>query len=420
MIKSYGKGSQLSEATKAAEAMLWIQLYTSGDGEKFKFKDFREFSSRAYKQDDIDRAVQLVFRWALSSVRKERQYRNVCDQFYVVISFPTKQLVKPLRDRALIKEFVQFTLEKRYSLVKEELKWQYRWKRMGVRLPDYRDDLVAAGEMLDKFDESDLFVQHAKSFVFKKKTALEGMYIRLYGTRHEGRFKALRKKLVREGRSFNEVVAMGKAVTSKDFKSAREKLKNLASKDIEEAFFLLGLLLDRGLDGEINKEEALQWLKLASIAGQSEAHLELARYYAQGTVVPRNFRESMRILKLAFKDMPGPSQREAAKLLLEGGPGLKKDIEKGIILYTRSANVPDGESAYDLGIIYLEGTHVGVDLQKAEEWLVEAEELGVSGAGAKLDEIAQLRAEEKKKLNKQKKMKNVMIQKAKQLNDSVK
>ena len=152
----------------------------------------------------------------------------------------------------------------------------------------------------------------------------------------------------------------------------------------------------------------------------AKADPDLARYYAQGTVVPRNFRESMRILKLAFKDMPGPSQREAAKLLLEGGPGLKKDIEKGIILYTRSANVPDGESAYDLGIIYLEGTHVGVDLQKAEEWLVEAEELGVSGAGAKLDEIAQLRAEEKKKLNKQKKMKNVMIQKAKQLNDSVK
>ena len=57
-----------------------------------------------------------------------------------------------------------------------------------------------------------------------------------------------------------------------------------------------------------------------------------------------------------------------------GGKKFEQDIEKGIALLTECSNSGDAFSCYKLGNLYLKGEIINLDLDKAEKYLLSAED----------------------------------------------
>lgn len=70
------------------------------------------------------------------------------------------------------------------------------------------------------------------------------------------------------------------------------------------------------------------------------------------------------------------AQYTLAHLYLKGKGGIEFDVEEGIKLLEQAAAAEHGEAAFDLALLYLNGTKVRKDNKKALKWLTRAADLG--------------------------------------------
>jgi TPR repeat protein len=146
---------------------------------------------------------------------------------------------------------------------------------------------------------------------------------------------------------------------------------------------LLGQMYSAGLGVDANQEEAAQWYRLASQAGDIEAKFLLATMILDGAFVERNEEEAASLLQTATAEGHTDSKQMLAMLHLEGR-GVERDLNRGAQLMREAAEEGNVTAIYTLGILYAEGAGVRQDTLEAYEWFDQAARRGNTEAQIEL------------------------------------
>jgi hypothetical protein len=146
---------------------------------------------------------------------------------------------------------------------------------------------------------------------------------------------------------------------------------------------LLGQMYSAGLGVDANQEEAAQWYRLASQAGDIEANFLLATMILDGAFVERNEEEAASLLQTATAEGHTDSKQMLAMLHLEGR-GVERDLNRGAQLMREAAEEGNVTAIYTLGILYAEGAGVRQDTREAYEWFDQAARRGNTEAQIEL------------------------------------
>ena len=108
------------------------------------------------------------------------------------------------------------------------------------------------------------------------------------------------------------------SLRQKDYSRAAEAFRPLAERGRPAAMYNLGLILDRGLSGEPDKQSAATWYRLAAEQGDARAQYNLALLYIQGQGVDQDYEKAVRLLRLAAKKELASAQYNLGILAYEG------------------------------------------------------------------------------------------------------
>jgi len=114
------------------------------------------------------------------------------------------------------------------------------------------------------------------------------------------------------------------------------------------------------------------WKRLAP-AGSADAAYNLGVVYADGVLVPLDYREAARWFRLSA-DMGDPRAMFDLGTLYDEGNGVKQSNEEALKWYRLSAERGFAPGQFNLGGIYEQGKGVTVDLVEAYKWYTLAAE----------------------------------------------
>lgn len=139
-----------------------------------------------------------------------------------------------------------------------------------------------------------------------------------------------------------------------------ERLKPVAEKGEAAAQYQLGLLYTEGKD----LPEAAHYYKLAAEQDHHEAQARLALLNCNGTGVPKNAEECVRLLKLAAEAGVTLAEANLASRYLTGD-GVSIDHHEAARLAGRAADKGDPAGQFLLGVCYETGVGVGQSRSEA-------------------------------------------------------
>lgn len=194
----------------------------------------------------------------------------------------------------------------------------------------------------------------------------------------------------------------GYGVTN-DLKKAFDYFMQSVSLNVEEAYFNLAMCYYCGYGTEVNTESALFYFEKANSVGDSRASFYLGIYYVNGFVVEKDEEKAFAFFKQSAESGSMCGQDWLA-FCYRDGIGTIKDFDTAIYWYTKSANQGYSRAQvalgillqrcnrysesiywyekafeqgneyarYNLGLCYLVGKGVDVDLCKAKEFIEKA------------------------------------------------
>ncbi len=122
--------------------------------------------------------------------------------------------------------------------------------------------------------------------------------------------------------------------------------------------------------------EAVRWFRRAAERGLAESQYAYGGCLLQGRGVPTNYVEAVIWLnKAAAQDHPF-ALGSLGMILLDGGPGVPPDVERGIQLVKASAEYGFSWAQRSLGCLYAEGKLIRKDNAEAYKWLTLAVQQG--------------------------------------------
>ncbi|WP_155524516.1 peptidoglycan-binding protein [Oleisolibacter albus] len=127
-------------------------------------------------------------------------------------------------------------------------------------------------------------------------------------------------------------------------------------------------------------DEPLRLLDSRARAGDVDAQVELAEYFASGT--PPTAAD---VRKAVYWYEQAATQGDAdagwaLAALYRGDLGVPADLDKAVGWYRRAAELGHAEAMYDLGLLYSDGTGVDRDLEQAASWFEQAADAGIARA----------------------------------------
>lgn len=171
--------------------------------------------------------------------------------------------------------------------------------------------------------------------------------------------------------------AKGMAAAGKNPKIERFKVR--AGAGSASAMERLGAFYQAGFGVEVDKVEAVRWLREAVAHGSGTGMMALAMAYAEGDGVGKDEGQAFGLMKRSTE--AGVVHAEA--LLgeyYERGVGVEKDEGKGIEWIRKGAEAQDGWACYLLGRRYETGTGVPRDAKEAMKWFRAGAEAGEAAA----------------------------------------
>jgi len=141
------------------------------------------------------------------------------------------------------------------------------------------------------------------------------------------------------------------------------------------------------------------WLsKAAKEENFAPAQYRLALLHEYGETVPRNYRESMKWLKMAAEQNYMPAEFELAKKYKHGSIFIKENPQEYIFWIMRAANHGSDKAAADLGYMYENGVFVPKNKIEAYKWYslasyTNAKKMDFLEAQMSLEEIEQAQRE---------------------------
>ena len=141
----------------------------------------------------------------------------------------------------------------------------------------------------------------------------------------------------------------------------------------DDLFYKLGQMFKLGLGTNSDVTKAIEYFRRSAEMNNKNGLFEYGKALLIGEHIPQNTDSAVKLLEKAVKLKNSNAKRFLA-LEYISGEHLEQDIEKGIALLTECADSGDVIACYRLGKIYLESEIMPQNLDKAEKYLLLAED----------------------------------------------
>ena len=174
---------------------------------------------------------------------------------------------------------------------------------------------------------------------------------------------------------YGEYVTKDNDTAQRYYKQALSGFLKIESDDManDDFFYKLGQMFKLGLGTNSDVTKAIEYFKRSAEMNNKNGLFEYGKALLIGEHIPQNADSAVKLLEKAVKLKNSNAKRFFA-LEHISGEHLEQDIEKGIALLTECADSGDVIACYRLGKIYLQSEIMPQNLDKAEKYLLLAED----------------------------------------------
>jgi hypothetical protein len=163
----------------------------------------------------------------------------------------------------------------------------------------------------------------------------------------------------------------------------RSSIKNLIMSSSKQGFdksqFVLGLMYKNGDGVPQDYKESIKLFKLAAKQGNSAAQFGLGVMYHKGGDVPQDYTESVNWYRLAAEQGYSEAQSNLGDMY-RNGQGVPQDYTESVKWYRLAAEQGYSRGQNNLGDMYRNGQGVPQDYTESVKWYRLAAKQGLSGA----------------------------------------
>ena len=174
---------------------------------------------------------------------------------------------------------------------------------------------------------------------------------------------------------YGEYVTKDNDTAQRYYKQALSGFLKIESDDMadDDLFYKLGQMFKLGLGTDSDVTKAIEYFRRSAEMNNKNGLFEYGKALLIGEHIPQNADSAVKLLEKAVKLKNSNAKRFFA-LEHISGEHLEQDIEKGIALLTECADSGDVIACYRLGKIYLQSEIMPQNLDKAEKYLLLAED----------------------------------------------
>ena len=174
---------------------------------------------------------------------------------------------------------------------------------------------------------------------------------------------------------YGEYVTKDNDTAQRYYKQALSGFLKIESDDManDDLFYKLGQMFNLGLGTDSDVTKAIKYFKRSAEMNNKNGLFEYGKALLIGEHIPQDTDSTVKLLEKAVKLKNSNAKRFLA-LEYISGEHLEQDIEKGIALLTECADSGDVIACYRLGKIYLQSEIMPQNLDKAERYLLLAED----------------------------------------------
>ena len=174
---------------------------------------------------------------------------------------------------------------------------------------------------------------------------------------------------------YGEYVTKDNDTAQRYYKQALSGFLKIESDDManDDLFYKLGQMFKLGLGTDSDVTKAIEYFRRSAEMNNKNGLFEYGKALLTGEHIPQDTDSALKILEKAVKLKNSNAKRFLA-LEYISGEHLEQDFEKGIALLTECADSGDVIACYRLGKIYLESEIMPQNLDKAEKYLLLAED----------------------------------------------
>lgn len=174
---------------------------------------------------------------------------------------------------------------------------------------------------------------------------------------------------------YGEYVTKDNDTAQRYYKQALSGFLKIESDDManDDLFYKLGQMFNLGLGTDSDVTKAIKYFKRSAEMNNKNGLFEYGKALLIGEHIPQDTDSALKILEKAVKLKNSNAKRFLA-LEYISGEHLEQDFEKGIALLTECADSGDVIACYRLCKIYLESEIMPQNLDKAEKYLLLAED----------------------------------------------
>ena len=172
-----------------------------------------------------------------------------------------------------------------------------------------------------------------------------------------------------------EYVSQSEETAQRYYKDALSGFLKLESKDQadDNLYYKLGSMFKKGLGTDINMDKAINYFKRSAEMNNKNGLYEYGKALLLGEHISKDKKKAVQLLEKAI-DLKNINAKRFLALEYISGEHLEQYIEKGLAMLTECADSGDVIACYKLGNIYFKGEIVLQDLDKAEKYLLLAED----------------------------------------------
>ena len=174
---------------------------------------------------------------------------------------------------------------------------------------------------------------------------------------------------------YGEYVTKDNDTAQRYYKQALSGFLKIESDDManDDLFYKLGQMFKFGLGTDSDVTKAIEYFRRSAEMNNKNGLFEYGKALLTGEHIPQDTDSAVKLLEKAVKLKNSNAKRFLA-LEYISGEHLEQDFEKGIALLTECADSGDVIACYRLGKIYLESEIMPQNLDKAEKYLLLAED----------------------------------------------
>lgn len=156
----------------------------------------------------------------------------------------------------------------------------------------------------------------------------------------------------------------------RNYEEAAVWYRKAAEQGFGAAQYKIGVMYAEGYGVRYNAIEAEKWLAKAAEGGDAKVQFNLAERYANGQGVRFNPREAEKWYRSAAIQGNPDMQFFVGRLYRDPGDLVVQNREEAMVWFNRAAEKGHAASKASLGVMYLNGEGMSVDMVQAYKWLL--------------------------------------------------